>query len=159
MNFCKGFFKKRKCCFFPKEWYVFCQRVFFSKGTGFQFFEGMFFFFKWFCFCCFCKTQGRFFFPQWLNFFFKKKFSSMFWKRKKRYFFLKKKGGCFFSKEFHFFKIFAYLKIKSFSFVIWWFYFQQTGFLHKSKFFFQRGVSLKMSGFTKKEFPFFKGAI
>ena len=117
MNFCKGcFFQKRKCCFFRKI------GMFSAKGTGFQFFEVMWLssFFQMVLCCCFCKTQGRFFFFfQNCFIFFKKKKTKVFFnvleEKETFFFFQKKKGGCFFPKFFIFFKIFAFLKIKSFS--------------------------------------------
>ena len=58
---------------FPQEWYVFLSKGFFSKDTGFQFFEGMWssFFFQmvWFL-LFFAKHKDVFFFFKMVEFFF-----------------------------------------------------------------------------------------
>ena len=77
LNFCKGcfFFSKKKELLFPEDWCFFLSKGFFSNWTGFQFFEGMWFFFSFFqmvLFLLFLQNTRTFFFFKMVEIFFKK---------------------------------------------------------------------------------------
>ena len=113
LNFCKGFF-------FKKENFAFSARseCFPQRGQVFSFLKrcGFLLFFKWFCFVVFAKHKDVFFFSM-VEFFLKKKsFLQCFGREGNVFFFFKKKKVVVFSPRcLIFFKIFAFLKIKSFS--------------------------------------------
>ena len=130
----KVFFIK-KGLLFLEDWYVlfFEEDCFFSKGIGFQFFEGMCFFFN--LFCCFCKNKRDFFFTM----FFSSKiifsiFSNGFLFR---IFFSKKffsEVSLFFSKIFHFKGFFFQMVCKQKG-SRWFFWKKNQGFFQKKNVF------------------------
>ena len=97
-------FQKKKVLLFSETMVCFLSKGFSQSGQVFSFLKGCGFvlFFKCFCFCCFCKTQGLFFFKMVEIYKKKKKFSSMFWKRKKLFFKKNKKVVVFSPKCFIF---------------------------------------------------------
>ena len=142
------FFFKKESVAFPQEWYVFLSKGFFSKGTGFSFFEGMWFssFFQMVWFLLFFLQSTRTFFScsKWLKFSQKNCFLQCF-ERERNVFscFFEKKKGWFFLQSVSFFQDFCVSKNQ---FLLGGFSFNKQVFFIK-QFFFQRGVSLKMGGF------------
>ena len=136
LNFCKGFFsKKKESVAFSTRLVCFLSKGFFSKETGFHFFEGMWFssFFQMVLFLLFLQNTRTFFFKTVEIFLLtKKSFLQCFFLMERNvccFFFFLKKGGCFFLQSVSFFEVFCFAKNKSFSLFTRWFFFQQTGFL------------------------------
>ena len=103
-------FSERMVCFLSKGFSQSGQVFSFLKGCGF-------FFFKCFCFCCFCKTQGLFFFKM-VELYQKKKKRSFLqcFGRERSFFFFKKTKMVVFLQSVSFFQDFCFFKNHMFFF-------------------------------------------